>query len=262
MLPAWRGLPTAVHGRRRDRRGREVGPPGLSVWEFDWDGDATVVALVSEDPTGNGWYGARLARLDLDARTARRLYEPRAHRSRASRSRPTGRRAAIVEGYSSDPGLLSGSVIDRRPRGRRARRIRGPDLETVGASTWTGDDHLVVRPLRRHRARPAGAVARRPARGALGRATRSSATRPDEAVAWTAGDARAHHAPGARPAAGAGAVRSGDRRAGRGSPAFNDAIVEGSSFPDVRTLQLDRARRHGDPGPPPDPAAAPAVPCR
>ena len=28
----------------------EVGPPDHSVWEFDWDGDSTVVAIVSDAP--------------------------------------------------------------------------------------------------------------------------------------------------------------------------------------------------------------------
>ena len=52
----------------------EVGPPGQNVWEFDWDGADTLIALVSDDPTGNGWYGARLAALDPGGRSARVLY--------------------------------------------------------------------------------------------------------------------------------------------------------------------------------------------
>jgi len=34
----------------------EVGPPGMSVWEFDGDPEDVVVALVSEDPSTAGWY--------------------------------------------------------------------------------------------------------------------------------------------------------------------------------------------------------------
>ena len=52
----------------------EVGPPGQSVWEADWDGGGTLVALVSDDPSGSGWYGARLVALDPGTRTARPLY--------------------------------------------------------------------------------------------------------------------------------------------------------------------------------------------
>ena len=30
----------------------EVGPPGTDVWEVDWDGDATALAIASTDPPG------------------------------------------------------------------------------------------------------------------------------------------------------------------------------------------------------------------
>ena len=48
----------------------EVSPPELSVWEADWDGEATVVAIVSRDHSGSGWYQGVVAQLDLAARTA------------------------------------------------------------------------------------------------------------------------------------------------------------------------------------------------
>jgi dipeptidyl aminopeptidase/acylaminoacyl peptidase len=54
----------------------EVGPPGMSVWEFDGDRDEFVVALVSEDPSTAGWYRSVVARLDLAERTAQTLYRP------------------------------------------------------------------------------------------------------------------------------------------------------------------------------------------
>ena len=55
------------------------GRRGSSVWEVDWDGDAVWSALVSEDPTGNGWYGA--APRDAGpggSHRADRLHRPRA----------------------------------------------------------------------------------------------------------------------------------------------------------------------------------------
>jgi len=58
------------------REHTEVGPPGMSVWEFDGDPDDIVVALVSEDPSTAGWYRSVLARLDLAERTAQTLYRP------------------------------------------------------------------------------------------------------------------------------------------------------------------------------------------
>jgi dipeptidyl aminopeptidase/acylaminoacyl peptidase len=119
----------------------EVGPPGLCVWEFDWDGRATVVATVSEDPMANGWYGARIVRLDLGDRTATTLHQPDWPVEGLVLS-PDGSRAAIVEGYSSDPGLLVGSVlVVDIERGGAADPW--PGLETVAVVEWTADDSLL-----------------------------------------------------------------------------------------------------------------------
>jgi dipeptidyl aminopeptidase/acylaminoacyl peptidase len=119
---------------------REVGPDGLSVWEADWDGTSTVVALVSDDPSGNGWYHGRLVTLDLEARTARTILEPRRILEGVALS-PDATRVAVVEGYSSDPGLLIGNVL---VVDLTTGRIDDPwpDLQTVGRVAWAGDDHL------------------------------------------------------------------------------------------------------------------------
>jgi len=116
----------------------EVGPPGMSVWEFDGDPDGVVVALVSEDPSTAGWYRSVVARLDLAERTAHTLYRPTWSLEGVALS-PDGRRAAVVEGYSSDPGLLSGSVmvVDLATG---TTTDSWPGLQTVGLVEWV-DDH-------------------------------------------------------------------------------------------------------------------------
>jgi dipeptidyl aminopeptidase/acylaminoacyl peptidase len=118
----------------------EVGPPELSVWEVDWDGEDLVVAVVAADHSGSGWYGASVAGLDLGARSAATLYEAQWQMEGLTIS-PDLRRAAIVEGYASDHGLLSGSlkVIDLS-RGEIADPW--PDLETVGRASWCDDVSL------------------------------------------------------------------------------------------------------------------------
>ena len=124
-------------GRPDHGRPERGGPPGWSVWEVGWDGaGATAIAVVAGNPTGNGWYRSRLARVDLQARTAEVLYEPRWQLEGLALS-PDGRHASVIEGYSSDPGLLNGSVMvvdlseRRRPRplagardGRRRNLVR------------------------------------------------------------------------------------------------------------------------------------------
>ena len=55
----------------------EVGPPGENVWEFDWDGESTVVAVVSAEPSESSWYDAALVSIDLRTRTVTGRYQPR-----------------------------------------------------------------------------------------------------------------------------------------------------------------------------------------
>jgi dipeptidyl aminopeptidase/acylaminoacyl peptidase len=123
-----------------DCRAREVGPPDLNVWEADWDGERIVVAIVSDDPSGNGWYRSHLAVLDLETRTARTIHEPPRHLEGLALS-PDAQRVAVVAGYSSDPGLLSGSIMILE-LATGAARDPWPDLQTVGAATWWDDDSL------------------------------------------------------------------------------------------------------------------------
>ena len=144
--PTRRRVAPAVHASTSRRaRSDEVGPAGLSVWEVDWDGGSTVVALVSEDPSGNGWYHGQLAMLDLE-RGRRARIEPRRMLEGVALS-PDGTRAAVVEGYSSDPGLLIGNVLvidlasgridDPWPTCRRWAACPGPTTGTSGTPATT-----------------------------------------------------------------------------------------------------------------------------
>jgi dipeptidyl aminopeptidase/acylaminoacyl peptidase len=211
----------------------EVGPPGLCVWESDWSGDSTVVATVSEDPMANGWYGARIVRLDLEARTATTLHRPEWPVEGLVLA-PDGRHAAIVEGYSSDPGLLSGSVIVVDMEGGGASDP-WPDFENAGAVEWTGDDSLVY----------GGYDSVGTACGRLwldGRrevAWTGDAYIGDEIgkpVAWEVDGAlfATHQAHGLPPELARLDAATGDWNRLTG---FNHALAEGMVFPDIRTLR-------------------------
>ena len=118
----------------------EVGPPDVSVWEVDWDGGDTVVAIISSDHTGSGWYQGVVARLDLKTRVAQTLYRPRWQMDGLALS-PDAARAIVVEGYASDHGLLAGSVmvIDLETG---TATDPWPDLQTVGLASWCDGDSL------------------------------------------------------------------------------------------------------------------------
>ena len=118
----------------------EVGPPRENVREFDWDGAGVLVALVSVDPSGSGWYGAHVVAIDPVARTSRALYSGRRFLEGLALS-PDGRRVAVIEGNTSDPGLLVGSVIVIDVASGLAADP-WPGSETVGTATWADDGRL------------------------------------------------------------------------------------------------------------------------
>ena len=214
----------------------EVGPPGWSVWEVDWDGSGpTAVALVAADPTGSGWYRSRLARLDFEARTAEALYEPRWQLEGLSLS-PDGRHASVIEGYSSDAALVNGSVmiVDLSDG---SVRDPWPDLETVGVATWCDDESLAYGRMNRTgtawgRIRLDGS---RDEAWAGNEYIGADICKPQVAV--TDGSAvvmTTHEAHGVPPE-----LARFDPDAGTWVrvTSFNDEIVHGVTFPDVRTIR-------------------------
>jgi dipeptidyl aminopeptidase/acylaminoacyl peptidase len=213
----------------------EVGPPGMSVWEFEGDPDDVVVALVSEDPSTAGWYRSVVARLDLAERTADTLYRPTWSLEGLALS-PDRRRAAVVEGYSSDPGLLSGSVmiVDLADG---ATTDPWPGLQTVGLVEWIDDDALWY-------ARCDGtgtACGRISLDGTVDERWRGDAFIGDEvtkprctiadggSVVWTT-----HQAHGLPPE-----LARFDHDTGEWTrfTSFNDDVIADTLFPDVRTIR-------------------------
>jgi dipeptidyl aminopeptidase/acylaminoacyl peptidase len=86
-----------------------VSPPGVNVWEFDWRGQSAV-AVVSEDPSEGAWFDATLAIIDPVAGTTRTIHHPTWQIAGPCLFHD-GRRAAVIEGCSSDRGFVAGTVI-------------------------------------------------------------------------------------------------------------------------------------------------------
>jgi len=84
------------------------------VFEVDWDGERAV-AICSDEPSESAWYNAYVALLDLERRSADRLYEPEWQIQSPCLA---GESVWFVEGFCSDRGVLAGDVkvvdLDRR----------------------------------------------------------------------------------------------------------------------------------------------------
>jgi dipeptidyl aminopeptidase/acylaminoacyl peptidase len=118
----------------------EVGPEGMAVWEFDLLDASRAVALASDDPSERGWYRARLVLLDLETRTAQDLWIPD-RQLQGPVADPSGRRVAVLEGWSSDRGLVAGDIrIVDLASGERLTFDPGiSDITSIG---WLDPDTL------------------------------------------------------------------------------------------------------------------------
>ena len=119
------------------------GPPDLSVWEVDWDGERHRRGRRRDGSLGVGVVPGRGGAGSTSGRAPRtRSYEPDLADGGSANARPTARRALIVEGYASDHGLLAGSVDGDRPRDRRDRRSVAATCSRSGWRRWCDDESI------------------------------------------------------------------------------------------------------------------------
>src|SRR4051794_11443316 len=117
---AWR--PRVLPGEGAGRRLAYVWDPRTgdaevvceqTVWELAWNGDAALLALATEEPDENAWYGAVLIRVDLHQDGHETLLVPDDQLS-VPRSSPAGRRWSVLSGLQSDRGLPAGVLLVSR----------------------------------------------------------------------------------------------------------------------------------------------------
>jgi dipeptidyl aminopeptidase/acylaminoacyl peptidase len=109
-----------------------VSPDGLNVWEAAWSGPGHVLAITSEQPGEDDWYGAVLSRLDVSTGQVTELL-----RSDVQLGLPAGTadgtRAAVVQAVCSDRWIVAGDVIllDLVAGTRSAVDTDGTDVSAV-----------------------------------------------------------------------------------------------------------------------------------
>jgi dipeptidyl aminopeptidase/acylaminoacyl peptidase len=112
---------------------REVSPPNLYVYDYDWspDGRAFAAEAVEGSGTDNYWI-AQLYVVRADTGAARSIWKPPLQIA-VPRWSPDGRSIAVIHGIMSDEGLNGGDVFVVSAEGGPARNVT-PDLE--GSARW------------------------------------------------------------------------------------------------------------------------------
>jgi dipeptidyl aminopeptidase/acylaminoacyl peptidase len=118
---------------------RDVTPPDTNVFEVGWAG-GKAAAVCTNEPSESAWYDAWLGLIDLGARAVERIYTPK-WQLQAPRISPGGQ-VAVVEGFSSDRGTLTGTVhvVGKGPIAAElhATWIEFADDDTLWVAGWRG----------------------------------------------------------------------------------------------------------------------------
>jgi dipeptidyl aminopeptidase/acylaminoacyl peptidase len=146
---AWRRL---LRARLRTAAVASVAHDGWSVLEAAWTGQGPLAAIVADDPSGSGWYKSALARIDIDDGEVTLLARPARWYLENVTLSPDGARAAVLEGWCSDAGLLSGeALVVEMDSGTVQRPWPGLDTltsidfidsTTLGWAAWSADGCL------------------------------------------------------------------------------------------------------------------------
>jgi dipeptidyl aminopeptidase/acylaminoacyl peptidase len=118
---------------------RDVTPPDTNVFEVGWAG-GKAAAVCTDEPSESAWYDAWLGLIDLGARAVERVYTPKWQLQAPRIS--AGGQVAVVEGFSSDRGTLTGTVHvvgkgSIAPE-LHATWIEFADEETLWVAGWRG----------------------------------------------------------------------------------------------------------------------------
>ncbi|HZW30632.1 MAG TPA: S9 family peptidase [Isosphaeraceae bacterium] len=112
---------------------RQVSPPDLYVYEYDWSPDSTqCVAIAAHGSGDDHWYIAQLYVLAVATGEARSILDPKMQVA-MPRWSPDGRTIAFLGGLMSDEGVNGGDIYVLPATGGPARNLT-PALE--GSASW------------------------------------------------------------------------------------------------------------------------------
>jgi len=123
---------------------RQVSPPDLHVYDFDWSPDDKMfVATAAPGPGDNNWWIAQIHKIDIDSSKATAIYKPSLQIA-VPRWSPDGKSIAFIEGLMSDEGFHGGDLFTMSADGSDVvNRTRGRK-SSISALFWQTPDRILV----------------------------------------------------------------------------------------------------------------------
>jgi dipeptidyl aminopeptidase/acylaminoacyl peptidase len=89
----------------------QLSPEGMNCWEAAWCGPSTVLAIASDAPGEDAWYGATLNAIDVATGTSRAVFRCDDAQLGVPAGSPDGRYACLVRAVCSDRWIVAGDLV-------------------------------------------------------------------------------------------------------------------------------------------------------
>jgi dipeptidyl aminopeptidase/acylaminoacyl peptidase len=122
---------------------RQLSPPDMYVYEYDWSPDSKNFALTAAHGAGDSnWYVAQIYRLSLAEGALQSVYKPH-WQIAVPRWSPDGKSIAFIEGLMSDEGSTGGDIFVVPANGGSARNVTPTIAASPNAIYWARPDKLL-----------------------------------------------------------------------------------------------------------------------
>ena len=143
-------IDTAIHNQRiavidvSSGQLRQVSPPDLHVYDFDWSpDDKTFVATAAPGPGDNNWWIAQIYTVDIANSNAASIYKPW-FQVAVPRWSPDGKSIAFIEGLMSDEGFHGGDLVTMSADGRNVGNRTSSRKASVNSFFWLAPDRILL----------------------------------------------------------------------------------------------------------------------
>jgi dipeptidyl aminopeptidase/acylaminoacyl peptidase len=124
-------------------RVRQISPPDMYVYEYDWSPDSKSLTLTAAHGAGDAnWFVARLYTLSVESEKLTEVYQPPLQIA-VPRWSPDGKNIAFIGGLMSDEGFTGGDIFLVPAGGGAARNLTPGIASSPAAIYWAGANTIV-----------------------------------------------------------------------------------------------------------------------